>query len=176
MISGCKDTQTSADIGAGSLGVAKAAGAMTTAFRHTVNGSISCEDLLTNMRSYLKRNGFDQVPQMSSDRFVQMDCSYVHYQEKRRGKRDLPPGLAEAAASASMSSPQMPMGGQQMSPQMSQDDVALQHRLSHLEAEIASLRQANSPQGMNVINPGSPMMTGGFGNQYGAVMQTPQSW
>merc|ERR1719329_2071549 len=165
MISGCKDTQTSADIGAGSLGVAKAAGAMTTAFRHTVNGSISCEDLLTNMRSYLKRNGFDQVPQMSSDRFVQMDCSYVHYQEKRRGKRDLPPGLAEAAASASMSSPQM-----------SQDDVALQHRLSHLEAEIASLRQANSPQGMNVINPGSPMMTGGFGNQYGAVMQTPQSW
>merc|ERR1719498_249836 len=101
MISGCKDTQTSADVGAGSMGVAKAAGAMTTAFRHTVNQSISCQDLLTGMRAYLKRNGFDQVPQMSSDNSVQLDAPFAHYQEKRRGKRDLPLGLANGIAGMS---------------------------------------------------------------------------
>lgn len=109
MISGCKDSQTSADVSAGSLGVQKAAGAMTTAFRHTINQSISCHDLLINMRSYLKRNGFDQVPQMSSDKFVQLDCSFVHYQERKRNKRGLPPCLA-ASGGSPMPSP-MGMAG-----------------------------------------------------------------
>lgn len=98
MISGCKDSQTSADVGAGSMGVQKAAGAMTTAFRHTINQSVNCHDLLINMRAYLKRNGFDQVPQMSSDKFVQLDSSFVHYQEKKTGKRPLPPSQASPMA------------------------------------------------------------------------------
>jgi len=90
MISGCKDSQTSADVQAGSLGTTAAAGAMTTALRHVLTPSVSCGDLLQHMRSFLRSNRFDQVPQMSSEQFVQMDCSFVHYQSKRRGKRALP--------------------------------------------------------------------------------------
>merc|ERR1712216_129532 len=112
MISGCKDSQTSADVGAGSMGVQKAAGAMTTAFRHTINQSVTCHDLLINMRAYLKRNGFDQVPQMSSDKFVQLDSSFVHYQEKKMDKRPLPP--SQTGHASAMPTPQgampSPMG------------------------------------------------------------------
>merc|ERR1712217_638410 len=78
MISGCKDSQTSADVQAGSMGAKRAAGAMTTAFRHAINPTISCEDLLLEMRRFLKRNGYDQVPQMSSEQFVQLDSPFVH--------------------------------------------------------------------------------------------------
>lgn len=42
MISGCKDSQTSADVQA--LAAQKSAGAMTTAFRSCVSRSITCED------------------------------------------------------------------------------------------------------------------------------------
>merc|ERR1711907_300648 len=59
MISGCKDDQTSADMSGGGQ---KAAGAMTTSFRHVITPEISCEDLLQRMRQYLKRNHFNQVP------------------------------------------------------------------------------------------------------------------
>merc|ERR1712178_553875 len=91
------------------MGVQKAAGAMTTAFRHTINQSVTCHDLLINMRAYLKRNGFDQVPQMSSDKFVQLDSSFVHYQEKKMGKRPLPP--TQSGVPMGMPTPQgsMPM-------------------------------------------------------------------
>jgi hypothetical protein len=170
MISGCKDTQTSADIGSGSLGVQKAAGAMTTAFRHSIKANTSCEDLLTNMRSYLKRNGFDQVPQMSSDKFIQMDVSFVHYQEKRKGKSELPAsrtGLAAATSPlAGMASVDRvhPMSPQQgyMSPQgggMAQDGLAFHDRLNNLQNQLAELRQATTPQqtGFPQLPPSSPM-------------------
>ncbi|CAE7531429.1 MCA1 [Symbiodinium natans] len=39
----------------------KAAGAMTTAFRHVISPAISCEDLLLQMRHFLQRNSFSQV-------------------------------------------------------------------------------------------------------------------
>mmetsp|Transcript_125164 Transcript_125164/g.227676 ORF Transcript_125164/g.227676 Transcript_125164/m.227676 type:complete len:1266 (-) Transcript_125164:175-3972(-) len=91
MISGCKDEQTSADIGAGTAGAAKASGAMTTAFRHCINRQITCQDLLHSMRVFLKQNRFDQVPQMGSEQFVQLDHSFVDYQMKKRTKRALPP-------------------------------------------------------------------------------------
>merc|ERR1712039_88601 len=83
MISGCKDSQTSADVQAGSMGAKRAAGAMTTAFRHTISPTISCEDLLLEMRRFLKGNGYEQVPQMSSEQFVQLDASFVNYRVKK---------------------------------------------------------------------------------------------
>jgi hypothetical protein len=93
MLSGCKDNQTSADIGAGRLGVQKAAGAMTTAFKHTVTPTISCHKLLQNMRKYLKRNNFTQVPQLSSEQYVQLDNGYVAYEG--RSKKKWKKGAAE---------------------------------------------------------------------------------
>jgi len=165
MISGCKDTQTSADIGAGTAGVAKAAGAMTTAFRHTINPNVSCAKLLVNMRIFLKRNNFDQVPQMSSDNSVQLDAPFVNYQEKKRGKRELPASLmASMGGGAPLSPQQQPMAysspmamGAPVSPQQ---DPALDNRLRQLEAEINALRVQGlaSPQG--TMMPGSPMMMG----------------
>lgn len=95
MLSGCKDSQTSADVQAGSLGTTKAAGAMTTALRHALTPTISCQDLLERMRSYLRSNQFAQVPQMSSEQFLQMDCSFVQYMSKRRGKRAIPLALVK---------------------------------------------------------------------------------
>jgi hypothetical protein len=181
MISGCKDSQTSADVSAGSLGVQKAAGAMTTAFRHTVNQSISCHDLLINMRSYLKRNGFDQVPQMSSDKFVQLDCSFIHYQERKKNKRSLPPCLAASGGSPmpspmgmagpSPSAAPMP-GGYGMTPGVTPagasmagmspmgqmpDDPLLAHRINALENEIAGLKQSTLMSPMSPGPMGSPM-------------------
>jgi hypothetical protein len=60
MISGCMDTQTSADARIGG----KWAGAMTTAYVESIKGDIECEDLLDKMRAYLKRHGYTQHPQM----------------------------------------------------------------------------------------------------------------
>jgi hypothetical protein len=113
MISGCKDTQTSADVQAGSMGEAKAAGAMTTAFRHCVTPSISCEELLSKMHQFLKRNQYSQVPQMSSEQFVQLDSSFVSYTAKGRTTRDLqiPPPAPSVPAVAPQSPQPMPMPG-----------------------------------------------------------------
>jgi hypothetical protein len=149
MLSGCKDSQTSADIGAGQMGAAKAAGAMTTAFRHTITPTITCEDLLTRMRQYLKRNNFEQVPQMSSDQYVQMESPFVHYQAKKRNKRSLPPSLASrelVTPSSPIPTPQQ-MGRSNSSPMLfSPQEAAMDNLLNRLEREIEMLRyQANSP-------------------------------
>lgn len=87
MISGCKDSQTSADVQAGSMGAARAAGAMTTSFRHTISPTIYCEDLLLGMRHFLKKNHYDQVPQMSSEQFVQLDSKFVGYATKKAHRK-----------------------------------------------------------------------------------------
>jgi len=84
MLSGCKDTQTSADVSAGTMGSEGAAGAMTTALHHCMTPQISCHKLLKNMRRYLKSNRFKQVPQMSSEQFVQLDSPFSDYRSKRR--------------------------------------------------------------------------------------------
>lgn len=164
MISGCKDKQTSADIQAGTMGAAKAAGAMTTAFRHCISQTISCEDLLVRMRQYLRRNNFQQVPQMSSEQFVQMDTSFVHYQAKKRNKRALPPVAVPAAGQPFLGPGVMPgspmrqaqpaggmpppgMAGPAFAQEVQQvntDDYVLGTRISALEQEIARLR-ATSP-------------------------------
>jgi uncharacterized caspase-like protein len=173
MISGCKDTQTSADIGVGSSGVAKAAGAMTTAFRHSINQQVTCEELLVRMRHYLKRNNFDQVPQMGSDIFIQMDQSFVDYQSRKRGKRELPTSRAISSGIANAMSPSLELGSQGAAMSRSgmeqmQDDHVFGNRLNRLESEIQRLRQQAplSPQ----MSVGSPMMATGGSTPMGGAM------
>merc|ERR1712226_382350 len=59
---------------------------MTTAFRHTVTRTICCDELLLAMRHFLKQNHYQQIPQMSSEQFVQLDSSFVGYARKKRGR------------------------------------------------------------------------------------------
>merc|ERR1712178_627584 len=79
MLSGCKDAQTSADVQSGQLGNQRAAGAMTTALKHCLTPTISCFDLIIRMRQYLRRNNFEQVPQLCSEQFLQLDTKFVNY-------------------------------------------------------------------------------------------------
>lgn len=155
MISGCKDDQTSADIGAGTAGAAKASGAMTTAFRHCINRSVTCEDLLVRMRTFLKRNHFDQVPQMSSEQFVQMDHSFVDYQMKKRSKRALPDSIAsrslqQAGAGA------MPMTQQMMS--FSPQQTAFNGSPQQKWRPIDETQMPGSPMPMSPMGGGMPGM------------------
>lgn len=60
MISGCMDTQTSADAHIGG----DWAGAMTSAYINCIKNDIPCEQLLDNMRIYLKEHKYKQYPQM----------------------------------------------------------------------------------------------------------------
>lgn len=65
MISGCKDNQTSAD----ALIESKWAGAMTSAFLDSLeknNYKVTYYYLLDSMRDYLKKNGYTQIPQLTS--------------------------------------------------------------------------------------------------------------
>lgn len=61
MISGCMDTQTSAD----AFISGEFCGAMTSAYVNSIKEDITCSDLLDGMRDYLKANGYTQYPQMS---------------------------------------------------------------------------------------------------------------
>ena len=71
MISGCTDTQTSADAFINK----KWAGAMTTSFLQTVQGSSSVAALVQNMQKYLARNKFTQVPQLSTGKIINITDS-----------------------------------------------------------------------------------------------------
>merc|ERR1719379_2979841 len=164
MLSGCKDNQTSADIGAGRLGVQKAAGAMTTAFKHTVTPTISCHKLLQNMRKYLKRNNFTQVPQLSSEQYVQLDNGYVAYEGRSRkkwkkgaaerpfalhqqGQGSVPPAhhrgldLSDTSAQplSTLASPSH-VQPQESSHLVSTDDYVTSERIRRIEEEIQKLR------------------------------------
>lgn len=69
MISGCSDTQTSADASINQ----RFNGAMTWSFLECATPDICWRDLLKNMRSALKSRGFSQLPQMSSGSIVNID-------------------------------------------------------------------------------------------------------
>ncbi len=71
MISGCMDSQTSAE----ALLDNKAQGAMTWSFINSVNKTPNCSwrELLKSMRDTLKTNGFSQIPQLSTDSFYDID-------------------------------------------------------------------------------------------------------
>jgi len=189
MISGCKDDQTSADVQAGSMGVARAAGAMTTAFQHVINPNITCHDLLLQMRRFLKHNQFKQIPQMSSEQFVQLDSSYVGYGTGGGKKPPMPvsPSHGTGAHARSAMSPTpgaLPMRTMSPAPgappmhmspmhktsaHLDPEKYVMDSRINQLEEQIAKLRkQQESPApGMYDMarhNQPSPMQT--MGSQY----------
>jgi len=60
MVSGCMDTQTSADTRIDD----RWSGAMTKSYLECIRDGISCEELLHDMRVYLKTRGYLQSPQL----------------------------------------------------------------------------------------------------------------
>ena len=77
MFSGCADNQTSAD----AVIAGKAAGAMSTSLMHVFgtnpNEKISFVEILRQMRTYLQKNGYTQVPQLSSSRAMDMHYDWI---------------------------------------------------------------------------------------------------
>jgi hypothetical protein len=73
MISGCRDKQTSADAYINST----FQGAMTWAFLETVNKNpnLSWKDLITSMRSSLKTSKYEQIPQLSSGKKLDLNTN-----------------------------------------------------------------------------------------------------
>jgi len=68
MISGCTDFQTSSD----TIVNDTPCGAMSWSFLESLKQKSNCSwsELITNMRKFLKENGYDQIPQLSSGRFM----------------------------------------------------------------------------------------------------------
>jgi len=69
VISGCKDSQTSADAIVKFNNQVINSGAMTFSFLQTITDlgtNISLKTLLVNMRKILSQNGYSQIPQLSS--------------------------------------------------------------------------------------------------------------
>lgn len=62
MLSGCRDNQTSADAWI----KGKWGGAMTSAYLDSIDNSSTWEQLLVNMRSYLKKHNYTQYPRLCS--------------------------------------------------------------------------------------------------------------
>jgi len=73
MISGCTDTQTSADAYINKL----SQGAMTWSLLDSLKKQPNCSwrDLVKNMRGLLKSSWFDQIPQFSCGKFENIDDS-----------------------------------------------------------------------------------------------------
>jgi hypothetical protein len=71
MISGCMDSQTSAEAFINN----KVQGAMTWSFIESINKTPNCSwrELLQSMRGLLKSNSFSQIPQLSTDSFYDID-------------------------------------------------------------------------------------------------------
>jgi len=137
MLSGCKDTQTSADIQAGSLGATKASGAMTTAFKHCITPSITCMDLLLSMRKLLKSRRYDQVPQMSSEQFLQLDSPFATYEMKPKKRRDLP-AISQSPRGSIASAPPPPLTGLGDSKNSVEAEIErLQQQIEQLQREAA---------------------------------------
>ena len=81
MISGCMDNQTSADAYVNYNGKDTNSGAMTFAFLKTIQElgtNISLKTLIESMRSLLKDNEYDQVPQLSSGKAIDINTLLVH--------------------------------------------------------------------------------------------------
>ena len=77
MISGCMDNQTSADAYVNYNGKNINSGAMTFAFLNTIEQfgtNISLKTLIESMRTLLKDNGYDQVPQLSSGKEIDINA------------------------------------------------------------------------------------------------------
>lgn len=74
MISGCRDNQTSADayIYDGKDFRYEYQGAMSASFIKCFNDNISYKELIEKMRTWLSKNKFDQVPQLSSGKYIKI--------------------------------------------------------------------------------------------------------
>ena len=75
MISGCMDSQTSAD----AFIEKKSQGAMTWSFLNSINYNpkFTLGSLLQNMRNLLRQNGYDQIPQCSSGKLIKIDSPFT---------------------------------------------------------------------------------------------------
>ena len=73
MISGCKDTQTSAD----AYIKRKFQGAMTASFLSAYDDKITYKNLINEMRKYLKRGNYSQVPQLSSSFVLEIEGNTI---------------------------------------------------------------------------------------------------
>jgi hypothetical protein len=84
MISGCEDKQTSADVSnVGTFELpnpgGKAGGACTSALIKVLNehsGPLSWIDMLEKMRTVLDQKGFDQIPQITSSRMLDVNSAF----------------------------------------------------------------------------------------------------
>lgn len=82
MISGCKDSQTSADTYVNLNGKNIYSGAMTFSFLKTIQDlgmNITLKTLLQNMRTILKENGYSQIPQLSSGKLIDIDNVFISF-------------------------------------------------------------------------------------------------
>jgi len=80
MISGCKDSQTSADAYVNYEGKNISSGAMTFSFLKTINEfgtNISLKKLIESMRTLLKDNGYEQIPQLSSGKSININTTII---------------------------------------------------------------------------------------------------
>lgn len=76
MISGCRDEQTSCDAFL-PIGKCKYQGAMTVAFVRNYRKELSIEQIIKNMRQWLTNNNFDQEPQLSSGKRIDIKLSIL---------------------------------------------------------------------------------------------------
>jgi hypothetical protein len=77
LISGCRDNQTSADASFQTGSKWTHEGAMTHSFLASYDASKSCQQIVLDMRTWLKQNQYTQVPQLSSGKLV--DVSNEHF-------------------------------------------------------------------------------------------------
>jgi len=79
MISGCKDTQTSSDAHLQDTKSKKMEyqGAMTASFIDNYEKSITYIDLINGMRKWLKEKKFDQIPQLSSGKLINVNKKFL---------------------------------------------------------------------------------------------------
>ena len=95
MFSGCEDKQTSADVyNVGSFELpnpaGKAGGALTSTLIKVLNeqsGPLTWIDLLHKMRSVLRQKGFDQVPQLSASRMLNVNDQMAIVPRENTGTR-----------------------------------------------------------------------------------------
>jgi len=73
MISGCRDNQTSADAYVGH----SYQGAMTASFLANYSNHISTENLVINMKTWLKNGGYDQIPQLATGHQINVTTPFV---------------------------------------------------------------------------------------------------
>jgi len=82
MISGCKDTQTSADAIVNYNKQIINSGAMTFSFLKTIQDlgkNITLKNLLVNMRTILRQNGYSQIPQLSSGTSIDINNVIISF-------------------------------------------------------------------------------------------------